>query len=360
MKLLNTLSLTRNRIDCWKYDAAFTSNTLAGWSAWRGNRLIAEGQPNVRAKIKAWQPIDRICIGVPGATHLLPPVCVPELGASISRNFNRRMHWVLVLYLIIITLLLLILTMYRRDLLQALAMGEVPPEISPTLIILMLFTVVSTEYFIYLRHPSALQKRARFYCWIQGHAQARNAFIFTFVAFLSIGALQWLLEDAFGGHEPLLRHIGFVYADFFRGDWWRAVVGPFLHRNLAHWFANMSMALFVAPIVWLLWRKWAITVFMMGNVVAYVAYAFWGKSEALTGLSCGIFTLFGLFLGAYRWTHSEFPDGFYILIAGVSTISIVSAELLNPNAATMAHLAGLIFGLFVGVVFAAGPPQECN
>jgi rhomboid protease GluP len=143
------------------------------------------------------------------------------------------------------------------------------------------------------------------------------------------------------------------------GEWWRVLTSMFLHGGWLHWAANSWTLYQLGTLFELLFgsRRFAITYFVSG-IVAGIASSMYLHGPAV-GASGAIFGILGAFIFSvwrspqYRhqpWTKSLIAQ----LVFWIAVNIVISYRF--PFIDKVAHLAGLITGLFLGFIPHRVPP----
>ena len=110
------------------------------------------------------------------------------------------------------------------------------------------------------------------------------------------------------------------------------------------------MASFVAPFLFYYLRLHALYIFLPGVIISSLAQ--WQISthgDALLGLSGGICAMLGAALVLCIRKTLFFPKGLPLQVGGIAFLSIIGAQAFAPDSATVAHLAGYVFGIGVTI-----------
>ena len=60
------------------------------------------------------------------------------------------------------------------------------------------------------------------------------------------------------------------------GEFWRLIVGPFIHYSEIHFVINFSMLLFIGTFTWALLGPISMIVFLAGNTIGAFSQLTWG------------------------------------------------------------------------------------
>jgi rhomboid protease GluP len=174
----------------------------------------------------------------------------------------------------------------------------------------------------------------------------------------AVFVLEWT-NGAIDNDEMLIRMGAIVPGMLSYGEYWRAVAAMFLHANVIHWAAN-SWALYQLGRLYEMMfgsLRFTVTYFVTG-IIASIASSLWmhGPSVGASGAILGI--LGALIFSIKRhpqwrnqpWTKSLLRQ--LVFWAGVNIILGFSVK----NIDNVAHIAGLVSGLLIGMVPHRIPP----
>ena len=164
---------------------------------------------------------------------------------------------------------------------------------------------------------------------------------------------EWLLLDIDGGVAQLLGAV--TGATLARHSYWRLLAAMFLHGNLWHWLLN-SWALYQLGSLYeaMFGRVRFATIYFVTGLCASFASAM--KLAAVGGASVGasgaIFGILGAFIFSIRrsqWRHEAWARGLtrQLVFWGLLNLTIGASFTFIDNTA---HVAGLLAGLFLGLV----------
>jgi rhomboid protease GluP len=174
----------------------------------------------------------------------------------------------------------------------------------------------------------------------------------------AVFVLEWT-NGAIDNDEMLIRMGAIVPGMLSYGEYWRAVAAMFLHANVIHWAAN-SWALYQLGRLYEMMfgsLRFTVTYFVTG-IIASIASSLWmhGPSVGASGAILGI--LGALIFSIKRhpqwrnqpWTKSLLRQ--LVFWAGVNIVLGFSVK----NIDNVAHIAGLVSGLLIGMVPHRIPP----
>ena len=316
-------------------------NSTRKWSILTGRiRTEYDSVSAVLHSLRKWDPLQPTLVARPEDGMYLPPVCIPELAVRLRTSFRRRSA-VGVGIMISCAALMFPLAISR------------PSRMTYGFVAIFALMAITRwlDAFVSLATLDSLADRVRFSIWIRSFGTAKRGLIFWASCMILIGAAQMYLQHLLGGRDALLDLYGATYAGIRDGQFWRLVVGPFVHSTAVHYINNLLLLLFIGPITWAMLGAWSIIVFIVGNIVGAIFQMYFGSPifDVYAGISAGIFALFSLFVVSAVLSRALLPKGVALLCCGITMISIVGAELVSVSSATTAHLGGLV----AGSVFAA-------
>ena len=159
-----------------------------------------------------------------------------------------------------------------------------------------------------------------------------------------------------------LRALGAITGGLLQhGEYWRLITSMFLHANWLHWAAN-SWALYqLGTLYEVLFgsKRFAIIYFATGIIAGIASSAHLDPNGAAVGASGAIFGILGAFIFSIRrspqyrgqpWTRGLISQlVFWIAVNIVIGFSV-------PQIDNIAHIGGLIAGLFLGFLPHHVPP----
>lgn len=286
--------------------------------------------------LRNWQPMQPTLVARPGESRYLPPTCIPELAARLQAR-HRRLSAVGVALMVAFAVLMFPL------------MLSTPSKMTFGFFVIFVFLAITryVDAFISLSTLDSLSDRVRFSVWFYSFSTAKHGLIFWTSCMTAIGIAQLFAQYVAGDRDTLLQMYGSTYVGIREGEFWRLVVGPFMHASVAHYVNNFLMLLFIGPITWALFGPWSAMVLVVGNIVGALCQMTFGSAmfDVYVGISSGIFGLFAFLITSPILSPTLLPRGVGILCVGVAAISIVGAELISVSAATSAHVGGLFAGI---------------
>jgi rhomboid protease GluP len=179
------------------------------------------------------------------------------------------------------------------------------------------------------------------------------------VIIFAVFALEWT-NGAIDNDDMLIRMGAIVPGMLSFGEYWRAIAAMFLHANVIHWAAN-SWALYQLGTLYEMMFgsvRFTVTYFVTG-IIASIASSLWMHGPSV-GASGAILGILGAFIFSIKrhpqwrnqpWTKSLLSQ--LVFWAGVNIVLGFSVK----NIDNVAHIAGLISGLLIGMVPHRMPPQ---
>jgi len=148
------------------------------------------------------------------------------------------------------------------------------------------------------------------------------------------------------------------------GEWWRLWTANLVHTNVYHWLLNSTGLV----LIWWIFHQqlkplsWTLLIFILAP--AHLALLYWLAPElrwyvGLSGLLHGLLAAAAIFdARGHYWVG-------YLLLAGIIAkvswemmygASIQVSHLIEARVATEAHLAGVIVGILLGLLW---PKVKC-
>jgi membrane associated rhomboid family serine protease len=313
------------------------------WQALRPySKKIIIGKAAVEKAISRWnQPFYPLIIARPGSLRFMPVLCLDEYRTAVH---NKLMHMQRIgIYIFLGLVLGITVAGYLR---------ERPQTLNIALLTFSIVIFWTLDYRLVIRNLDALTERVLFYYSVQHYG--RFDVVAWTGAMLLAACVQLYGQSLFGGLDPLLERFGGMYVSVRQGQLWRLLVGPWFHTSIPHWFANLAMLIFVAPIVGAISRRCGIAVFFTGSVLGALVSMLFSKYnhfEVYTGVSAGILAMLGFCCGAALKKPHHFPAKFAHTFITFGIFSIFISYLIAPNSANSSHIVGLLSGMIFGLVF---------
>lgn len=271
---------------------------------------------------------------------MLPPICFPSLGPSLQERvlFQFRL------------LMLLILCMAAGFFCTAAILHD-RYFVNAGIAMALLFTFEFLRYVFVFRDQGKLRDFSRFISWC--YLQPQTQMIGMVSMMLLAGMVQYYLQQKSGGLLSLIEQYGLVF-ETARSQPWRYIYGPFLHAGLAHWTINLGFLIIGAGLAFPLGRwqvVWAL--FFVGVFVPSITLAFlphWVGSDAVLGVSGGVFALFGWVSGIALRNRREMPIGLWWMIAYFLIVIAVVSILVDYRSSWFCHFFGLVVGMAAGTL----------
>jgi rhomboid protease GluP len=178
------------------------------------------------------------------------------------------------------------------------------------------------------------------------------------ILIFAVFVLEWM-NGALDNDEMLIRMGAIVPGMLGYGEYWRAVAAMFLHASILHWAVN-SWALYQLGTLYEVMfgsLRFALTYFVTG-IIASVASSLWMHGPSV-GASGAILGILGAFIFSIKrhpewskqpWTRSLLSQ--LVFWAGVNIVLGFSVK----NIDNVAHIAGLVSGLLIGMIPHRAPP----
>lgn len=135
------------------------------------------------------------------------------------------------------------------------------------------------------------------------------------------------------------------------GEYWRLVSPMFLHASFMHLLFNMfSLYLFGPELEQLAGKARFLTVYLLSGLVGNVAsYLLQNWDYMSVGASGAIYGILGAFGALVYYTKNFLPQLKQIILP-IIVIGVVMT-FLQPNINVTAHLAGLLTGFILGLIY---------
>jgi membrane associated rhomboid family serine protease len=302
-------------------------------------RNIKRGESTVMRAIWQWQPWDPVLISVPESNFFQPPICVSSLERKVHKNMLFQYRLLLMLLIFLTAASVLVFSNTGTDVFfRASALG----------VLFLAFVLI--QYISIFNKIDRLRDLSLFVVWI--YQQKTFAISAVVIGMVFLGGLQYILQERSGSFDGLMQDYGLVF-DLARHQWWRYLVGPFLHSGLVHWTSNfilLSMAAGLSATIGK--RPQIIWIFIIGAIIPCVVESGFApdfREYGVVGLSGGILALFGWTSGVSIRYKKWFPAGFWLHVTSFSVVIVVSVSLINHKADDTVHVVGLLIGLLLGI-----------
>lgn len=311
------------------------------WQAVRApwKRLIT-GRPDVERALAKWHALDPILVATPDSARFAPPLCIPELAQRVHAGMLGRQRAVLAITGV---MSLLALAAWWNGLDER-GLGPVVAAF------FLIFGYLAADYFFVLRHRDRTAQRTLF-VYLAYAKGGRLATIAT-VLMLLAGLAQLYWQDRLGGLVPVVNRFGALFTATGSGEWWRYLVGPFVHASLVHWIGNLAMAMVAAGLAGILGRTLPLCLMFLafgaGSVLAVEHLGIGHRPDALLGVSGAIFGLLGWVMGITLRERSRYPWMWLTTLMFV-VLNIGLAWILVKQSSHVAHVAGFATGLALGL-----------
>lgn len=168
---------------------------------------------------------------------------------------------------------------------------------------------------------------------------------------LAINIIIFILTSLPGIGRPLLSiGIGFNLL-ISEGEYWRLITPMFLHAGFMHLLFNMfSLYLFGPELEQLAGKARFLTIYMLSGIVGNVAsYLLQDWDYMSLGASGAIYGILGAF-GALVYYTKKFLPQLKQIILPIIVIGVVMT-FISPGINVTAHIAGLITGFIIGMIY---------
>jgi membrane associated rhomboid family serine protease len=303
--------------------------------------MKATGFAACRKAAGTWDPWGGALVGRPGFKRLRPLAEVAEFAGIAVHRYNSRMAFAVWAYGLSSAGLFAF----------ALSRPQIPGLFPVAFMVAILFAVVIAERVVHQIEPRAIVDRSRFIAWLKLSRTVRVAALAFAAAILGSWCLQQGVDHFMHDDEAALKTYGVVFADVRAGQWWRLLSGPYIHSGAAHMASNLAVGLLGVSIAAPLWDGlWAASAFTIGNVVAAATEMAWASQDGMTGVSGGVFAVFGMIIAIALFRPIELPRGGALPLAGVLLISLPVAAMQGARVAMLAHASGFLLGVLFGAI----------
>ena len=175
------------------------------------------------------------------------------------------------------------------------------------------------------------------------------------VALIAVTVIVSLLAELAGpvGRE-LKNLLALDKAGVADGELWRLWTVTLVHGGVLHLLANMWALWIVGPFTEQLYGRWRFLAFYLVFALGGSLASFWSNPVPAVGASGAIFGLFGLLLAVeriHRPVVNRSGRQFLSQIGPLILINLVFGAVV-PGIDNMAHIGGLLSGLWIGFLFA--------
>jgi membrane associated rhomboid family serine protease len=160
-----------------------------------------------------------------------------------------------------------------------------------------------------------------------------------------------------GGGEPIFTALQLDKVAVAAGEWWRLLSVTLLHAGLLHLGFNMYALYLTGPIVERQYgSRWFVLLYLLcaagGSVATYAV----GDGRLAVGASGAIFGLFGVLIAATRTHRPVLDRNARMIIPQLGSIVLINLVLgfVIPGIDNLAHLGGLVTGLWLGFIIKPG------
>lgn len=289
-------------------------------------------------------------ISSPATSRFLPPIRVPELQAlilSLVAGKLKMLAWIALSFALVCAILLVV---------------KPPNDASMVARVAILLTLIAAFWFYNQRVAS--RDQATYLQWsIYLDWQSRSAganYYLPLGVIAAFGLLQLGFSIAGFDRDFLFHRFGVAFAPIEQGEYWRFLIGPFLHAGAGHWTLNFVLCLLVLP--YLTPYRNRMGVLLLGyaaivlSAVAVYGQFEWGFGsnsavDSFAGVSALVFFACGFTIANAIANPSWYPDKYVSGLAVTSAILLVSPHVVDGNISFVAHATGLLVGLVGGLFF---------
>lgn len=306
-----------------------------GWAIFNNGKISKLDFEDVKASVRRWLPPNPLLIGAPGATRFLPPISIQEFRDDVAGNVannSKKLTWAFVA---------------SGMLIAAVGFFSQAGNIFSISSVFVLFGILFfLDYKLWQKKEVDIFERAIFFHWLKTSKQSRMGFFLWLSITLIIGATQLILQKELGGIDALFDKYGAMYPAIRAGEFWRLLTGPYFHYSVTHYMLNALLLLVIGTLSYAMNGPFCFLVFIIGNSGGALMQMLLGGNayNNFGGVSPGIYALFGFFLLSWILGSIKLPKGFAMLYGGLALLGIIGTWLTSSNAATVAHLSGLILG----------------
>ncbi|MEH6556891.1 MAG: rhomboid family intramembrane serine protease [Oceanicoccus sp.] len=311
------------------------------WETLDRHEAITYGEEEAKNLSKKWFPLNNTLYSSPSSKRFTLAICVPEIGRNVHKLFARKFPvyiYIPALFLVLVTSLSLYHDNFRA--------------FSKIHIFLLIFLGYSSfEYQYFVKPYARLRDHALFFYWARSE---KNPLLKIFMLLAVTSGLAQLVSLFFiSDVEILVSRFGLHYQKANDGEWWRYLVGPFIHKDFIHWLTNIALLTIASTLVGPLSRFSLIFYFLLILILSSFAaqFSLVGVSpEGFVGISGGVFGILGWAIGNSYRDRERLPSGYCLHLLVFSCANIALPFALNTNSSSVSHLTGLAMGAFFGVI----------
>jgi rhomboid protease GluP len=180
------------------------------------------------------------------------------------------------------------------------------------------------------------------------------------VTYILVGliAFFYLYSSFQSGHfddipARTLVELGGVFAPLvvLDNEWYRILFSMFLHGGITHVVLNGVSLIFVGRALEEYFERLEyLVIYFMSGIIAAMASIYFHPLNVLIGASGAIFGVFGALIGFFIFHRRRMMHQFKELMQSIGVILIINLAigLIFPTIDMVAHIGGLLFGLFAG------------
>jgi len=314
----------------------FPEHSQGAWGIWRpGRGFEVVSDATIDSIIGSWTPQKPLLIAQPESANYAVPVLDSRFGERARRSAQRNLK-VLVAIMSLAAIAIVLAGAYATDR-QILLLGGC---------VLLLGMAMAGDLRGAARDPDWLVERATYFVWMYTSSEIRLSLYVWIFIFCAIGLSQLVATALLGGFDEPFHMYGVMYEDTLSGEWWRLISGPYLHYSLAHYITNSVLLTVTGLVCWGMYGRISILLFVLGCSLSLLSQMLYGPQELgnCGGISGGVFALFGATVAGSYLNRLALPRGFGQLLLVMAFIGVLASELTSANAATIAHVSGIILG----------------
>lgn len=175
----------------------------------------------------------------------------------------------------------------------------------------------------------------------------------------AIFLLEWLM--AARGDQTLFAWGAILGGTLSRGEYWRLVTGMFLHAGFLHWLANSWTLYQLGTLYEAMFgsARFTATYFVSGIVASAVSSIFLPPGHSGVGASGAILGILGAFFFSIRrspqYRHQPWTKNLLSQLFFWAAVNILLGFSV-PGIDNVAHIAGLVSGVLLGLIPHRVPP----
>lgn len=338
----NSLIMKYSEKQAWLDDANFPISSRDEFSVL--GKKAPYDQKSIWKLCCQWQPVSGLLVAQRKNDRFLPLICLEQYQASCEAAYMGRTGTVAKIIAAYIAFCMLLAVYHGVNLQIAIAIsigGIVAWQIY-------------REKRLYVRDPSWLRDKARFFAWLLNNKMYWNSMVAIILIIAAMGMSQCFLQLKYGSLDSLFEKYGTYYEKIEEGELWRLISGAFLHNSLAHFASNAILLAFIAPGLFVFERWLVATVFVAGCGAGSLAqWQLMPLGDGLLGISAGVMALYAFGFTRVASLRAYFPAGLSVQIFLVAVLAILAGVMFGASVASLAHVAGFATGGWMALIFRA-------